>query len=215
MNSAYFDDIDELTLRRARNGESAAFARLYDRYAKPAYNLALRMLGDSAAAEDVVQEVFLRLFDRVRGYRGDAPFGAWLRRLVANASIDELRRRRWLESEAELPVSQLPQTRAMGEAQVEAWQALMSLPATARAIVILHEIEGFTHGEMALMFGQSESYSKSVLSRALQRLRADLAPPDTEGAVAAANAPRSSSSSSSAPDTPTGELPRNTHHAIV
>jgi RNA polymerase sigma factor (sigma-70 family) len=171
MATAYFDDIDELTLRRARNGDGAAFASLYDRYAKPAYNLALRMLGDGAAAEDVVQEVFLRLLDRLRGYRGDAPFGAWLRRLVANAAIDELRRRRWLESEAEIPVAQFPQTRSLAEDQAEAWQALMELSPAARAVVVLHEIEGYTHVELAAMFGQSESYSKSILSRALARLR--------------------------------------------
>lgn len=171
MATAYFDDIDELTLRRACNGDGAAFASLYDRYAKPAYNLSLRMLGDSAAAEDVVQEVFLRLLDRLRGFRGDAPFGAWLRRMVANAAIDELRRRRWLESESELPVAQFPQTRSLAEQQVEAWQALMELSPAARAIVVLHEIEGYTHVELAAMFGQSESYSKSILSRALLRLR--------------------------------------------
>lgn len=171
MATAYFDDIDELTLRRACNGDGAAFASLYDRYAKPAYNLSLRMLGDSAAAEDVVQEVFLRLLDRLRGFRGDAPFGAWLRRMVANAAIDELRRRRWLESESELPVAQFPQTRSLAEQQVEAWQALMELSPAARAIVVLHEIEGYTHVELAAMFGHSESYSKSILSRALLRLR--------------------------------------------
>ncbi len=169
--TAWFDDIDELTLRRARSGDGAAFASVYDHYAKPAYNLALRMLGDSAAAEDVVQEVFLRLIDRLRGFRGDAPFGAWLRRLVANAAIDELRRRRWLESETEVPAAQFPQTRSLAEEQVDAWQALMALPPAARAVVVLHEIEGYTHVELAAMFGQSESYSKSILSRALARLR--------------------------------------------
>ncbi len=171
MATAYFDEIDELTLRRARDGDAAAFASLYDRYAKPAYNLSLRMLGDSAAAEDVVQEVFLRLLDRLRGFRGDAPFGAWLRRLVANAAIDELRRRRWLDSESEVPLAQFPQTRSLAEEQAEAWQALMMLAPAARAVVVLHEIEGYTHVELAAMFGQSESYSKSILSRALARLR--------------------------------------------
>ncbi len=184
MATVYFEDIDELTLRRARNGDGAAFARLYDRYAKPAYNLALRMLGDSAAAEDVVQEVFLRLLDRLKGFRGDAPFGAWLRRLVANAAIDEMRRRRWLEREAEVPLAQFPQTRSLAEVQAEAWQALMALPPAARAVVVLHEIEGFTHVELGAMFGQSESYSKSILSRALAVLRERMKTADTHAGVA-------------------------------
>ncbi len=171
MASAWFDNIDEVTLARARRGDRTAFAALYDRYSMPAFNLALRMLGERAAAEDVVQDVFVRLFSRLRGFRGDAPFGAWLRRLVANAAIDEMRRRRWLESETAVPAAAFPATAALAETQVEAWQALMQLAPAARAVLVLHEIEGYTHQELGALFGRSESYSKSILSRALASLR--------------------------------------------
>jgi RNA polymerase sigma factor (sigma-70 family) len=168
----FFLPLDAITLKRAQRGEAAAFEEIYRRYRSACFNLALRVLGEVAAAEDVVQEVFVRLFDSIRRYRGDAPFGAWLRRSVANATIDELRRRRWLASDE--PVAALdagaPALGGLAEDQVEAWQMLMRLPPRARAVVVLHAIEGYTHGELAALFGQSESYSKSVLARALHRL---------------------------------------------
>ena len=168
----FFLPLDAITLKRAQRGDAAAFEAIYRQYRGACFNLALRVLGEVAAAEDVVQEVFVRLFDSIGRYRGDAPFGAWLRRSVANATIDELRRRRWLSSDE--PVAAVdagaPALGGLAEDQVEAWQMLMRLPPRARAVVVLHAIEGYTHGELATLFGQSESYSKSVLARALHRL---------------------------------------------
>lgn len=174
----FFQPLDATTLKRAQQGEGAAFAEIYRRYRVGAFNLALRVLGDVAGAEDVVQEVFVRLFDSIKRFRGDAPFGAWLRRSVANATIDELRRRQWLASD---DVSTLVPALSLGglaESQVEAWQMLMRLPPRARAVVVLHALEGYTHAELARMFGQSESYSKSVLARALHRLHLAGTPAD-------------------------------------
>ena len=168
----FFQPLDAITLKRAQRGEAAAFAEIYRRYRGACFNLALRVLGDVAAAEDVVQEVFVRLFDSIRRFRGDAPFGAWLRRSVANATIDELRRRQWLAGDDEVAVAAAaaPPLGGLAEQHVEAWQMLMRLAPRARAVVVLHAIEGYTHAELATLFGQSESYSKSVLARALHRL---------------------------------------------
>lgn len=168
----FFQPLDAITLKRAQRGEAAAIAEIYRRYRGACFNLALRVLGDVAAAEDVVQEVFVRLFDSIRRFRGDAPFGAWLRRSVANATIDELRRRQWLAGDDEVAVAaaSAPPLGGLAEQQVEAWQMLMRLAPRARAVVVLHAIEGYTHAELAALFGQSESYSKSVLARALHRL---------------------------------------------
>lgn len=166
----FYVPLDAITLRRAQRGEPAAFAEIYRRYRGACFNLALRVLGDVAGAEDVVQEVFVRLFDSIRRYRGEAPFGAWLRRSVANATIDELRRRHWLAGDDAVAVAAGPALDGLAEHHVEAWQMLMRLPPRARAVVVLHAIEGYTHGELAALFGQSESYSKSVLARALHRL---------------------------------------------
>lgn len=166
----FFQPLDAITLKRAQRGDGAAFAEIYRRYRVAAFNLALRVLGDVAGAEDVVQEVFVRMFDSIKRFRGDAPFGAWLRRSVANATIDELRRRQWLASDDVATLVPALSLGGLAESQVEAWQMLMRLPPRARAVVVLHALEGYTHAELGEMFGQSESYSKSVLARALHRL---------------------------------------------
>lgn len=163
--------LDEVTLQRARRGDATAFAAIYDRYGIACYNLALRILGEPSAAEDIVHDVFVRLIASLRGFRGDAPFGAWLKRMVTNATIDALRgRQRYVDVEDEA-LSAFAPIADGAEDRVDAWSLLMRLPARARAIVVLHEVEGYTHKELAQWFGQSESYSKSILARALALLR--------------------------------------------
>lgn len=171
-NSAFHTVVDSEVLAAARRGEGHAFAALYGQYQRGAYNLALRILGDAAGAEDVVQDVFVRLFDSIRQFRGDAPFGAWLRRMIANATIDELRRRQWLElDDPAVSEGEGPTLGGLAEHQADAWQMLMRLPPRARAVLVLHEVEGYTHKELGAMFAQSESYSKSILARAIRRLQ--------------------------------------------
>jgi RNA polymerase sigma factor (sigma-70 family) len=168
-------EIDALVLARARRGDGAAFEQIYRRYGRSAYSLALRLCGRRDVAEDVVQEAFLKAMEKLSSYRGDAPFGAWLKRLVANCAIDRLRvERRWVDPDfAAIPE---PHHDSGSEAQVEALGLLSRMSAPARAALVLHELEGYSHTELAALFGRSESYSKSLLSRAIARLRALLDP---------------------------------------
>ncbi len=176
-------ELDRVTLERARRGDMAAFAAIYERFGGACYNLALRVLGEPAAAEDIVQEVFLKLMASLRGFRGDAPFGAWLKRMTANATIDTLRaHQRFRDDDVEALFESMPTADAEAEQRTDAWSLLMLLPPRARAVVILHQVEGYTHKEMAELFGQSESYSKSILARALKRLN-DAVAPETKEAV--------------------------------
>lgn len=177
-------ELDRVTLERARRGETAAFAAIYERFGVACYNLALRVLGEPAAAEDIVQETFLKLMVSLRGFRGDAPFGAWLKRMAANATIDALRvHQRFRDDDPETLFESMPAPAADAEDRTDAWSMLMRLPPRARAIVILHEVEGYTHKEMAELFGQSESYSKSILARALKRLNETVATPAAKEAM--------------------------------
>ena len=172
----FYAPLDPATLAAARRGESRAFASIYGVYGRACFNLALRILGDEAGAADVVQEVFMRLMTAVRRFRGDSPFGAWLKRMVANATVDELRRRRWLVDDAvvlEAASASAATSRMTPETSAEAWQLLSRLKPSARAVVVLHQLEGYTHRELGELFGQSESYSKSILSRTLEQLRAE------------------------------------------
>jgi RNA polymerase sigma-70 factor (ECF subfamily) len=171
VTTGFGRELDARTLARARHGDMAAFADIYEHYGRACYNLALRILGERSAAEDVVQEVFLKVMDAVKGYRGDAPFGAWLKRLTTNATIDALRSARQLSHGGDEGVlDTIESATAAPDAGTEAWSLLMRLPPRARAVLVLHEIEGYTHAELAGMFGRTESYSKSILARALQRL---------------------------------------------
>jgi RNA polymerase sigma-70 factor (ECF subfamily) len=171
--AGFAQEVDAMTLARAQRGDMVAFASLYERFGRPCFSLALRMLGQRQHAEDLVQEVFLKMMDTIRSYRGDAPFGAWLKRMTVNACIDHLRRQRG--GSEEISESQLAHLSGDGNEaarMVDAWSLLERLPPRARAVLVLHEFEGYTHGELASLFGQSESYSKSILARALGRLNA-------------------------------------------
>lgn len=176
MMTGFGADLDALTLARARRGDAHAFEAIYRRYSRAAYTLALRLTARPDVAEDVVQDAFMKAMEKLGGFRGDAPFGAWLKRLVANCAIDRLRGdKRWVDGDAE---SLLSPAESRADSQLEALGLLARLTAPARTALVLHAIEGYNHAELAALFGKSESYSKSLLSRALGRLRNML---DAEG----------------------------------
>jgi RNA polymerase sigma factor (sigma-70 family) len=173
----FAQNVEAMTLARAQRGDMQAFAILYQCFGRPCFNLALRMLGERQAAEDLVQEVFLKMMDTIGSYRGDAPFGAWLKRLAANACIDQLRKQRHgVEEDPEALFTHLASDAPEAASRVDVWSLLARLPARARAVLVLHEFEGYTHTELAALFGQSESYSKSILARAIGRLNALVSP---------------------------------------
>jgi RNA polymerase sigma-70 factor (ECF subfamily) len=184
--SGFGQDLDRITLERARRGDMDACASIYRRFGTACFNLALRILGERAAAEDVVQEVFLKMIKTLPGFRGDAPFGVWLKRMTANATIDALRAsQRFADEDPEAVFATMASRSIDADARVDAWSLLMQLPPRERAVLVLHELEGYTHKELADLFGQSESYSKSILARALRKLGAAGEPVRHEGGIAA------------------------------
>lgn len=183
--SGFGQELDRITLERARRGDMDACAAIYERFGTACYNLALRILGERAAAEDVVQEVFLKMINTLSGFRGDAPFGVWLKRMTANATIDALRAgQRFVDEDPETVFAAMPSRGADADTRVDAWSLLMRLPPRARAVLVLHELEGYTHKELSALFGQSESYSKSILARALKKLSGTGEPIQAEGELA-------------------------------
>lgn len=174
VNSGFGQMLDLEVLRLARRGNSSAFETIYRTYGRACYNVALRILGDAAAAEDIVQDVFLRMMATISSFRGEAPFGAWLKRMTVNSTIDVVRRNRRLDGgDPTEHFANLVGNDASAEARVDAWSLLMRLSPRERAVVVLHEMEGYTHKELASLFEQSESYSKSILARSLRRLGVD------------------------------------------
>jgi RNA polymerase sigma factor (sigma-70 family) len=178
--------VDDLTVARARRGEAAALEALYRSFSAPVYTLARRMCGSPQAAEDVLQETFLEVVRSVRRFRGEGSLAGWIRRVAASKALMHLRRDR-SRGEHEPLDDVLPfaaDQDAAGHPVVHAQQvgdrvdletALGVLSPTGRAVVWLHDVEGYTHDEIGELLGKTASFSKSQLSRAYARLRSALA----------------------------------------
>lgn len=171
--------IDPGIVRRAAQGDVRAHEIIYRAFATPVYSVCLRFTKVPAHAEDLVQETFIEIMRSIGNFRGDAAIGTWIRRIAVTKSLMFLRSAWTKRSQAlgedwhdvtegdaaTLGVSRHP------DVALDLDAALASLPDVARTVVWLHDVEGFTHKEIADLMGKTESFSKSQLSRAYQRLR--------------------------------------------
>ena len=177
--------VDELMVARARRGDAQALETLYRSFAGPVYTLARRMCGSTHVAEDVLQETFLEVMRSIKSFRGDGSLAGWIRKVAASKALMRLRRDR-ARGEHE-PLDELLPPAAgddgawhsavhanQGGDRVDLETALEQLSATGRAVVWLHDVEGYTHEEIAALLGKTASFSKSQLSRAYARLRSAL-----------------------------------------
>jgi RNA polymerase sigma-70 factor, ECF subfamily len=171
----------DLTLaRRAGSGDMSALGELYRRYNRRVYSLCRRMAANTAEAEDLTQEVFIKLFYEVGTFRGESAFTTWLHRLTVNVVLMYLRKhRRRFErptQDKEIPEQAAPGTERPGQLPVfdrlELDRALAALPPGYRAVFVLFDVEGYTHDEIALLLGCSAGTSKSQLHKARTKLRA-------------------------------------------
>lgn len=166
-------ELDELTLARARRGDLDACESIYRLFQQPAFTIAYRVCQCREQAQEISQEAFITTFRKLRQFRGDAPFWGWLRRIVVNHAISTLRK-----GPKDQPVEfQDHHGRAESAADrvglsMDLESALARLGARDRTVVWLHDVEGYNHAEIAQMFGKTESFSKTRLSRARGQLRA-------------------------------------------
>jgi RNA polymerase sigma factor (sigma-70 family) len=175
------------TLAAARAGDRAAQAAIYAAVAPAVFALIRRMVGDRAIAEDLFQDSLLAAFEHLPEFRGDAPFGAWLRRIAVSRCLMHLRspwQRARLSLSADPDSSPLqPQPAGPGDPGladlIDIERALATLSATARSVLWLFEVEGYSHEEIAQGFGRSRSFSKSQLARAHRALSRQLKPGST------------------------------------
>lgn len=174
--------ICDALLARARRKESAAQAEIYAAVAPALFALIRRLVGNRAVAEDLYQDALVTFFEHLSDFRGEAPLGAWLRQIAVSKCLMYLRSpwhraRLHLESdEGSVLCEPLLPTPAMPPEVLDVKRALTTLTPTARAVVWLFDVEGYSHEEIARMFGRSISFSKSQLARAHARLRAGLEP---------------------------------------
>ena len=173
-------------LASARSGGECAQAAVYAAVAPATFGLVRRLAGSRVLAEDLFQETMMAVFQNLASFRGEAPLGAWVRQIAVSKCLMYLRSPwhrarlrlssdgdadgRWVES-------LLPATPGPRAESVDLERALESLAPTARAVVWLFEVEGYSHEEIAQSFGRSVSFSKSQLARAHAKLRQWFEPP--------------------------------------
>jgi RNA polymerase sigma-70 factor (ECF subfamily) len=159
-----------------RDGDEMAFRELYRRHTPRLYPLVLRMVGgNEMEAEDVVQDAWIRAAAGLRRFRGDSSFGTWLIAIGLNAARDHLRRRgRWGPTE-ELDQVEVAAPAAPYGQRLDLERAIAMLPPGCRTVLVLHDIEGFTHVEIAKKLGIAVGTSKSQLFAARRAARTLLA----------------------------------------
>src|SRR5262245_28438049 len=172
---------DQTLVRAVRVGRSEhAFSVLYDRHTPRAYQTAWRILGGNVhEAEDAVQEAWTRALASFDTWSGEAPFGAWFRAIAAHVAVDMVRRDARVAGDVDAETA-LAGEEASDRLDLES--AIVSLAPGYRAVLVLHDLEGFTHEEIAAQLGITAGTSKGQLFKARRAVRARLAP-KTEGSL--------------------------------
>ncbi len=165
-------------IRAAQGGDTAAFEQLYRDNIGRVYALCLRMTADPGRAEELSQDAFLRAWNKLSSYRGDAAFSTWLHRLAVNVVLADRRSqgKRWAKLVMTDDMTPFGDDESSSAANgsglgMDLEQAIASLPDGARTVFVLHAIEGYQHNEIAEMTGTAVGTSKAQLHRARRLLR--------------------------------------------
>jgi RNA polymerase sigma-70 factor (ECF subfamily) len=162
-------------IEECRKGNSKAQFSIYKQYSRAMYNLAYRMMSNREDAEDILQEAFLECFRNIGSFRFESTFGAWLKRIIVNRCINQLRKKK----ADVLYFENLPEDIPEEEPDVvydttRVFKGIEMLPDGYRVILTLYLLEGYDHTEISQILGISESTSKSQYSRAKNKLRSIL-----------------------------------------
>jgi RNA polymerase sigma factor (sigma-70 family) len=160
----------DAVLPGVKAGDPAAQEALYRAFEAPVYNLARRICRTTEDAEDVMQETFFEVFRSIGRFRGDGSLWGWVRTIASSKALMRLRRNKYRDTE-ELQDDVTPLRREDAALRMDLETALERLSETSRAVVWLHDVEGYTHEEIAGMMDRTVSFSKSQLARAHSRLR--------------------------------------------
>jgi len=173
-------------IRAAAGGDAAAHEAIYRACGRPVYTLIRRLIPQAAAADDLLQEVFVEILRSTGSYSGAGSFAGWVRSIAVSKCLMHLRSPwnrslLWLdaqdeESPAVVLIDTTPHPDIQATARVDLERALTTLPPLTRSVVWLHDVEGYTHQEIAHLLGRTASFSKSQLARAHTRLRELLDP---------------------------------------
>jgi len=170
-----YKNIHDDLIRRCLTGDRYAQRELYELYAKAMFNICFRITGDQSDAEDVLQEAFVSAFRNLSSYRGQATFGAWLKRIVINKALNFIKKNRldlvpieeedrYVDETDEVVTSEVLEVKSIKK-------ALNQLPDGYRVVFSLYLIEGYDHREIAEILDITESTSKSQFNRSKKKLR--------------------------------------------
>jgi RNA polymerase sigma-70 factor, ECF subfamily len=171
-----YTNIHQDIIDRCKSGEQKAQFQLYKLYYKAMYNTCLRIVNDSLEAEDIMQESFLKAFEKINFYKGEVSFGAWLKRIVVNHSLDELRKRKLITDSLEDSVYEIKEEEKKEGNEDAQWKIeevkkeINHLPDGYRIALSLYLIEGYDHDEISEIMNISSSTSRSQCARAKKKL---------------------------------------------
>ncbi len=179
---ALYKNIHQDVIDRCRKGEQKAQFQIYKLYYKAMYNTSYRIVNDRMEAEDIMQEAFLKAFDKIDTYSGKVSFGAWLKRIVVNHSLDELKKKKLELDSLEDNVYDLEEEETDEEEDEEEIrdkveeirEAINELPDGYRIVLSLYLLEGYDHEEIADIMSTSSSTSRSQYTRAKKKLKEQL-----------------------------------------
>lgn len=166
-------DIHKDLIERSKKGERMAQKALFDLYSKAIFNIGIRLLGNREDAADLTQDTFIEAFTKLDQFAYKATFGAWIKRIMVNRSVNFLQRNK-IFSDLETDLIELEEedySENIDQLMIQLNSSLQDLPEGCRVIFTLYYFEGYDHGEISTILNISESTSKSQLSRAKSLLR--------------------------------------------
>lgn len=174
--SAAVEAVEDVELaRRARDGQLGALEALYRRHSGRVYALCLRMTADERRAEELTQDVWVRVWRKIGSFRGDSAFTTWLHRVTANVVLQSergrKRRRDRIQLVDEPEAFDGGASEGPAETRITLERAIAELPEQARMVFVLYDVEGHTHREVADILDVAEGTSKAHLHRARRMLR--------------------------------------------
>lgn len=176
MKKLKYQDLNIKLINACRKGDSKAQFEIYKLYYKSMYNTAFRILGNSAEAEDVMQEGFLSAFQKIETYKGEVSFGAWLKKIIVNRSLDIVKARKAVISIETSPVdiadeSATAFTEMPEEVNIEMIkEAIYALPEGYRIVISLYLLEGYDHDEISEILNITNATSRTQFHRAKKKL---------------------------------------------
>jgi len=175
INTGFSVEISHEVICAAQENNLDAFKEIYDAYSKACYSLAWRICGQEATAQDIVQDVFIKIIDKIKYFRAEGFFVGWIRQIVVRETINRIKSesRLHLVTNEELFNEECTDLFSYNwlESCLDIESLTRQLSATSKAVLLLHEVEGYSHKEIAKFFDKSESFSKINLSRAYAILK--------------------------------------------